>query len=560
VSSRRPVILMGVLLLALAYFGQQHFDILGLTPAPKPAEPPLPGKNTISNLTVHQDAMGTWTAEFDYFYTGNPAALLARIELSPLAAGPGAENTPLAAFERSTFVPPPKRGSHHISVALYYPGIEQTTRTVTAGFLTMTIFKGVMHRTEIASQQIDQLIDWPSLSQYAENQLESSNTPAQNLRRAQDWIERGTPASVAESKVILEKLLRQNPRFDAAYVGLARVAERSDDFGPEGLHQAESLLASALEIRPDNVDAKIVLGHVYTLQHRFSEAEKLFSESAAANASNPWLWANWGEMLSLQHKPDEAITRFRQAIAHPKTDEPNDRARKFAYYNLLSLLRQKKDLDALEGVFKQQVADYGPGSCYSSEYARFMLQVRGDTQGAIDLSKRALNKDCNDAPSREVLGLAQYVKWADTAGPERAESLNEARLYLPAGATALYQLATSDRTVAAAKQLMASGEPIDQKDSSGRTALALALEAGDLAAARRLLTLHARSDTPIGPEKVPLALIPVMEENLPAIRLLREFGVNYSQVSFRGHTAVEFAKQSGNHELLQALGGGGTSL
>jgi ankyrin repeat protein len=59
---------------------------------------------------------------------------------------------------------------------------------------------------------------------------------------------------------------------------------------------------------------------------------------------------------------------------------------------------------------------------------------------------------------------------------------------------------------------------------------------------------------------VPVALIPVLEQNLPAVRLLREFGANYSTLKYRGHTAIEFAKQSQNHELLRALGGGGTSL
>jgi len=94
----------------------------------------------------------------------------------------------------------------------------------------------------------------------------------------------------------------------------------------------------------------------------------------------------------------------------------------------------------------------------------------------------------------------------------------------------------------------------------GRTALAIALENGDLAAARRLLILHAHGDVPVGPEDMPLALIPVLEQNLPAIRLLREFGVNYSTLKYRGHTAIEFAEQSQNRELLEAIGGGGTSL
>jgi tetratricopeptide (TPR) repeat protein len=555
-SSKRSAILMGVLLLALgAYFVQQHFGTLAQernAALPEPA--PLPGKNSISNFKVHQDVMGTWVAELDYFYTGEPPHPVAYIE-------PGQKDSPVPDHFRgptstvATFIPTLQRGSHHVSLPLEHPQLsESTTRTITVAFFAPAT------RRIFVSQQVDQAIDWPTWQMYEGYKTLSNNTPEKNLRLVQDFIATNTGPTLDAARSILEKLIHQNPRFDAAYVELARVAERSDNLGPEGLHQAETLVKSALDIRPENTDAKILLGHIYTLQHHYPEAETLYGEAAAADASSPWLWADWGEMLALQHKSDEAIARYRQAIAIPMTHNPSDRGRKFAYQNLLELLGQKQDLDGMEVVFKQQVTDYGPGSCYSAEYSRFMLQIRGDVQGAIDLSKRALNKDCNDAPSREVLGLAEYVKWADTPGPERVGFLNEARLYLPTGPNSLYLLAASDRTAPAAKQLISSGESIDQKDNEGRTALSYALEKRDLSAARRLLVLHARPDIPIGPEEVPLALMPVIEENLAAIRLLREFGVNYSKLSFRGHTAIEFAKQSQNHELLKALGGGGTSL
>jgi hypothetical protein len=35
---------------------------------------------------------------------------------------------------------------------------------------------------------------------------------------------------------------------------------------------------------------------------------------------------------------------------------------------------------------------------------------------------------------------------------------------------------------------------------------------------------------------------------------MREFGVNYSKLRYRGATAFDFAKQSGNRALLEALG------
>jgi ankyrin repeat protein len=122
------------------------------------------------------------------------------------------------------------------------------------------------------------------------------------------------------------------------------------------------------------------------------------------------------------------------------------------------------------------------------------------------------------------------VKWSTTKGPEGAESLNQARIYLPVGATPLYLLAT------------------------------YALQYHDLAAARRLLALGAHADAPVGPADMPAALIPVMEEDTQAIRLLRDKGIDYSKLRYRGITALEFAKRSGSTALLKALGESGTNL
>ena len=110
------------------------------------------------------------------------------------------------------------------------------------------------------------------------------------------------------------------------------------------------------------------------------------------------------------------------------------------------------------------------------------------------------------------------------------------------------------------ERMWSAGEPIDQKDNERRTALAYALRNGDLGAARRLLALRARPDTPVGYEDMPVALIPVTTGNIEGIRLMREFGVDYSKLRYRGATAFDFAKQMGNSAMLEALGHASTTL
>jgi hypothetical protein len=42
--------------------------------------------------------------------------------------------------------------------------------------------------------------------------------------------------------------------------------------------------------------------------------------------------------------------------------------------------------------------------------------------------------------------------------------------------------------------------------------------------------------------------------NVSAIRMLRKAGVNYSKLRYRGTTALQFARRTGDTALLAALG------
>jgi tetratricopeptide (TPR) repeat protein len=542
---------MGTLLVVLiVYFNRTN---IGLQPSFVAAPPPparqaaLPGKNEITALSVKQDENGTWTADVDYYYTGEPQFATLRIVLTPLQVGaPSPEHSGRLTTYLLSFV---QRGRHHASGAITYPGNELTTRQIEAKLLGVD--KG--GERVIASQRVDKVINWPTFVTWLHDREMAQNSPQANLDHAVALIDAGSPEELTQAKAILERLIGQNARFDAAYVEMARIAMKAN-WGPQSLHEAETLLSSALEINPSSVNAKVLLGYVYAHQKQFARAENLYSELSHSETRNLWLWTNWGELYEMQGKSDLAIVKYREAVSRPMTHDTYDRARADAYRRLLALLERRRDLDGMEALYKQRIAEFGPGSCYSSDYARFKLQTRGDTQGAIDLARGALNQDCEDSQARQILGLAEYVEWASTTGAQRNEALNQARIYLPVGPMALYLLATSERTVAAAKGLAASGESLDQQDNDGLTALAIALQNADLAAAKRLLALGARPDAPTGMGHVPVALIPVIEGNVDAIRLMRRFGVDYSKLRFRGATAFDVAKQSGNKALLDALG------
>jgi hypothetical protein len=151
--------------------------------------------------------------------------------------------------------------------------------------------------------------------------------------------------------------------------------------------------------------------------------------------------------------------------------------------------------------------------------ARFLLRQGGDTAKAIALARESVGTRCSAESARETLGLACYVAWMSSTGAPRDEALRQARVFLPAGPALLDQLATSDGTVEAARQLKASGENIDQRDNRRYTALAHALEHRDPGATERLLRLGARPDALIGHDDMPTALLPVLASDFEGIRV-----------------------------------------
>ncbi len=517
-------------------------------PSSRPTAP-LPGANSVTGLRVRQQANGMWKADFDYYYTGTPVYAVLRIDLTAADS-----RDPFDSERLKMVLPPPAPGSHHLSADVGYPGGQITSRAVTVKLLRERTGNEIL-----ASQEIEKIIEWPDFQTFIRNQQLASSPPDDNLKHAIALIDSEDERALRDAKTILEALLTQNPRLAAGYIELARIAMKTN-WGPEGLHQAETLLSSALQIEPESANAKILLGYVCAHQRRFEQAERLFAEAARSNPPNLWLWTNWGESLQMQGKVDGAISKYREAVTRPMTHSTYDRARINAYVALAPLLEKRKDFDTMEALYKQRIEEFGHNSCSSTDYARFRLNVRGDAQGAIDIARAALNQSCEDSPARQVLGLAEYVKWAESSGPARTEALNQARIYLPAGPMPIYLLAAHERTAAAAKQLIASGEQVDQQDNAGMTALAYALQEEDFGAAKRLLALGAKPDATIGPLGMPVALIPVMDGNADAVRSLQQAGVDYSKLTYRGATAAQLAKASGNKELLDVLAQRGSSL
>ncbi len=556
--TRLTVLTAVLLVLALGFVGKTVFVPFYYYQPTIPAKaPPLSGTNSITNLAVTRKTDGRWFADFDYFYTGNPENAMLRVEARKQQAPQ--TNSAKGAEPASTLGA--ERGNHHVSTEIPVPGFfyqgQLTTDEVLVELRAYDTSKQAMIAPVItlASQNVAQPIIWPDFQEWELIHELAGKTPDEIFTKARDLVDADNSVSLPEAISLLERLIAANPRFDDAYVELAR-ATMPLHWGPEGFHQAEMLLQSALQIRPDGTDAKVLLGFVYTHQGRFKDAESLFSELKSSGTTNLWLWTNWGELLVKEGRTREAIEKYREAIARGPTHDRNDRARLAAYEDLIAMLEQKKDFDAANQLYADRSKEYGPDGCYDAEYARFILARRNDPVRAVQLARQSVDGHCKKPVARETLGMAYYAAWsaASASTKDGEESLRQARLFLPAGPRALYLLATNDLTVEAVRRLTQSGETIDEKDNAGLTALAHALEAKDYAAAKRLIKLGARPDREVGPQGVPLALVPVLEGDVDSIRFLRGLGLDYSKLRFQGATGIELARRSGNGQVIRAAG------
>jgi len=541
----RPLILMGILLALVGVIVFQSSPVRDAIAAYE-RERPLPGNAEISGLKVTQAPNGHWQVDFDYFYPGGSGAAWYRIFQRAMGDGPA--KVP----EYASASQPVMRGRGHVKTELPRP-VNDAQRLTREVKVTLE-FSGANGSHGIAASQVVPVsIEWPSFEAMAANDAASRGTPEQVVAAQALKIDAAKDEDdLREIRNVLEVVVKNHPKTDSAYIELARVAMKAK-WGPEGLSQAEGLLDAARGIRADNPNTQVLAGYVYAHQQRFKEASLQFDQAAKSPTPNLWLWTNWGEMLEMQGKPDAAVEKYKHAIEHPPKDDTYDRARREAFGRLIALARQRHDLQAVDALYRQRAADYGAGNCYGAAYADFLLYEKFDIEGALAATGKLQAGQCPSVDLNEIPGAVNYVKWAAAKEPERAELLRQARVQFPSGPKLFYRLASNDKMFDAARQLVAAGDKIDQVDNMNFTALSYALQQRDGATVRRLVRLGAHPDAPVGPQKIPAALIPVINRDLNGVKLMMSLGVDYSKLRYNGATALDHARQTQDRELLEVL-------
>ena len=496
-------------------------------------------RDVISKLDVQQDSSGIWVATCEVNLSAKP--YWRQLKIEALVESPAPSDDP----QTGVTVPlDAKSGPQSHTVELRRPDvytevinhqlkiIERTHKPAQSEWVVATLTGHLDNGQSFeVSKVVKQTIRWPDKRVWDADENIRKDGPKKSLAKAVRLIDEGYPETLDEARVLLERLLLKDGRMVDAYIEMARVSMKTN-WGPEGFYQARKYLDSALSIDSAAVNAFILRGYVSAHQGKYKDAESDFMNASRSNPPNLWLWSNWGQLLAMQGRNDEAIRMYLKAATHPPTHDTYDRAREDAFENLIEIYGKKRDLASMEKMHRSRVQDFGRVGCYVVSYAIFEVQERGAPEVAIELLKDFSQLECARESSKEVLGMAYYMKWSRADEPLRMEYINLARVYFPAGARLFSRLASSAVTLKVAAALVKSGESVDQKDNRGMTALAYALGEREYETADRLVKLGASPIATIGDQDMPVALIPVLNNDIQGIRLMRRLGVNYSNIRF----------------------------
>lgn len=111
----------------------------------------------------------------------------------------------------------------------------------------------------------------------------------------------------------------------------------------------------AVQLNPDNKEARYALGHVYALQGKLSYAEEQFRAALKIDEGYSEAHTYLGQVLANQDRWDEAVQSYRLALANPLYPTPD-----LARFHLGRALAHQGDLQGAMEAFEDAAAASPP--------------------------------------------------------------------------------------------------------------------------------------------------------------------------------------------------------
>lgn len=209
--------------LALAALLGGHFIVPEVQVRPAAAQAArtddqLPSTNTLTKLAVTRTGDGRWIASIQYSFTGRPIDI--RIKVYQVTGLPDG-NVPFS--DRVAGVIEPRPGHRTSTLELPNPSAGGT-------FVTRRVW-AVMERESgpppLATVSVDQRIVWQDPRTEQVDKAVAAGQPDAIVAKAVQLIDTGGSNELHQARVLLQRLVEKQPRIEAAYIELARVAMKT---------------------------------------------------------------------------------------------------------------------------------------------------------------------------------------------------------------------------------------------------------------------------------------------------------------------------------------------
>lgn len=124
---------------------------------------------------------------------------------------------------------------------------------------------------------------------------------------------------------------------------------------PSDRQRAFVSFQKAVQLNPNNKEARYALGHVYAMQGKLAKAEEEFRAAIKIDEDYSEAHTYLGQILASQNRWDEAIKSYRRALANPLYITPD-----LAWFHLGRALAQKGELQAAMEAFEDALTTSPP--------------------------------------------------------------------------------------------------------------------------------------------------------------------------------------------------------
>ena len=231
----------------------------------------------------------------------------------------------------------------------------------------------------------------------------------------------GSKAAMNAAAQLVAKLPKNILEFQESLLFLGGIA----NYGLRSFELSEGFLERYIEVRPNDLGARRLLGRIELRQGRNEDAVSLLQPVVEANPDDPRSLSVLATAYSRLGRAADATPLLERALA---VDSTNPSTAHQLAVNYIAVKRQRDAISLLRSVLEKHPEAAAPAVTLTT-----LLLTSGDFDGAAETAERALRSNATQQNLRNLLGVAHTRAGRLAAAREAFEQLRQSSFnYLPA--------------------------------------------------------------------------------------------------------------------------------